>query len=411
MKIKFSNNFGTKILSVAIALILWFIVGNINDPVKTETFTSIPVEITNEDVLESINKVYEITEGDTVNVTVRGKESIVQKLTKDDFTATADLSKLSIVNAVPIDISVVSGSLSASEIAQVDLTLGRINTVKVEIEDRESTMLPVTVETTGEVADGYAIGSKTSSPNMIEVSGSASLIKRLKEIKIQVDVEGANEDVSSRQSVAFYDQNGDKVESTSIDCDIAAVDVKIELWKTKEIPVSMETTGEVADGYGISTFEYEPKTVTVAAAKDDLDKIDEFTLDPLDVSGQSKNIEKTITVDSASLPSGVIFPDNTIDIVATAVIEQIVSEKISLNADDIEVRGLEDGQKASFGGKTYTIQVESFASKLTNVDGTSFEPYVEVSEIDAETGRAPIHLTNPSGVTVTNNVTAKITVE
>lgn len=406
MKIKISDNFGTKILSVAIALILWFIVGNINDPVTVKVIGDIPVQVTNEDVLENINKVYEITEGDTVTVTVRGKSSIVNRLKSSDFTAVADLSKLSIVNAVPIDVSV-----SSSGSSQLDLTLGRVNTVKVKIEDRTEAMLPVTVETIGTVADGYAIGSKTSSPNMVEVSGSETVIKKLKEIRVQIDVDGVSKNISTRQSVKFYDQNGDQVESASIKCETAAVDVSLELWRTKEIPLSMETTGTVKNGYGISTFEYEPKTVTIAASKEDFDKVTELTLDPLDVSDQSENLEKTITIDSSVLPDGVIFPANTIDIVAKAVIEQKVSKDISIRSSDITVKGLKTGEKAVFGEKTYTIRVESYISKLSEVNGLSFEPYIDVSEIDQETGTVPIHVTNPSGVTVTKTSNADITIE
>ena len=411
MKIKISSNFGTKVLSVAIALILWFIVGNINDPVMTRVFNDVSVKVINEDVLESINKVYEITEGDTVSIIVRGKSSIVKNLRSGDFTATADLSKLSIVNAVPIDVSVSNNSVHSSRRSQIEISLGSVNTLKVKIEDKAEKMLPVTVETEGSVAKGYAIGSKTSSPNMVAVSGSESMIKRLKEIRIKANVSNASKDISTRQTVKFYDQNGDPVEASTIECDTAAVDVVIELWKTKEISVSMGTTGTVKSGYGISAFDYEPKTVTIAASDDKLDEIEDLTIDSLDVSGQSESLEKTITLDNSFLPDGVIFPSNTVDIVAKAVIEKKVSKDITLASSDIEVRGLKSGQTVTFKKSSYTISVDSFASKLSDINGLSFEPYINVEEMDPDTETVQVHLTNPSGVTVVNTIQAKITIE
>lgn len=410
MKIKISDNFGTKVLSLAIALILWFIIGNVNDPVVTKSFSDIPVQVINEDVLESINKVYEVTEGDTVTVTVRGKKSIVNDLQADDFTAVADLSKLSIVNAVPIDVTISknTGQFNAN---QLDITMGRINTLKVRIEDREETMVPVTIETVGTPANGYAIGSKTSSPNMVEVSGSETLIKRLKEIKVQVDVSGASKDISTRQSVKFYDQNGDQVESSTIDCETAAVDVKIELWRTKEISVVMSTSGKVKNGYGISAFEYEPKTVEIAAPDDKLETITELRLDDLDVSGKEESMEQTITLDNTALPNGVIFPSNTVDIVARAVIEKKVTREVRIIAADITVKGLEEGQKAVFDQKSYVIHVDSYQSKLSTLESEAFEPYINVDEIDEETGKVQVHLTNPSGATVTTSLTVEVTIK
>ena len=410
MKIKISDNFGTKVLSLAIALILWFIIGNVNDPVVTKSFSDIPVQVINEDVLESINKVYEVTEGDTVTVTVRGKKSIVNDLQADDFTAVADLSKLSIVNAVPIDVTI-SKNTGQFNSNQLDITMGRINTLKVRIEDREETMVPVTIETIGTPANGYAIGSKTSSPNMVEVSGSETLVKRLKEIKVQVDVSGASKDISTRQSVKFYDQNGDQVESSTIDCESAAVDVKIELWRTKEISVVMSTTGKVKNGYGISAFEYEPKTVVIAAPDDKLETITELRLDDLDVSGKEESMEQTITLDNTALPNGVIFPSSTVDIVARAVIEKKVTREVRIIAADITVKGLEEGQKAVFDQKSYVIHVDSYQSKLSTLESEAFETYINVDEIDEETGKVQVHLTNPSGATVTTSLTVEVTIK
>lgn len=404
-KINLKNNTGLKILSLIIAIILWYVIGNVNDPVKTVVFSGIPVKVINDDVLESNNKAYEITEGNMVTISVRGKTSIVNGLTEDDFTATADMAKLSIVNAVPIDVSVSRNS------TQLEISMGRVNTLKVNIEDRVEAMLPVVIDTEGSVADGYAIGSKTSSPNMIEISGSESTIKRLKEIRVKVDVEGKSEDVYSRQSIKFYDQNGDEVTSPNIECDTVAVDVTIPLWKTKEIPLIMTTTGEPAEGYGISNFDYEPKTLVIAAEDEKLEKITSWEMDPLDVTGLTKNLEKTISIDSSYLPSGVIFEDSTVDIVAKAVIEKKVSGEVKLKSSDIKIIGLPEGKRVVYDKTVYTINIESYESKLNNLDGTSFEPYIDISAWEDKTsGKARIHLVNPQGVTVANTISAEIVI-
>lgn len=406
MKINLRNNTGLKVLSLAIALILWYVIGNINDPVKTVAFSGIPVQVINSDVLQNENKVYEITEGETVAISVRGKASIVEKLKAEDFTATADMSKLSIVNAVPIDVTVSQHS------GQLDISLGRVNTLKVNIEDRVEAMLPVVVETEGKQADGYAIGSKKSSPNMVEISGSESMIKRLKEIRVRVNVQGESEDLYTRQSVKFYDQNGDLVESPTIECDTAAVDVTVELWKTKEIPVNITTVGTPAKGYGIAAFDYEPKTVVIAADDDKINELTSIELDPLDVSGLKENLEKTIPLDSSNLPSGVIFGAGNVDIVAKAVIEKKVSDEVKLKASDITVKGLGEDETAVFDKTIYTIKIESYESKLGSLTGVLFEPYIDVTELGEDReGEVLIHLVNPSGVTVTNTLKAKIKIE
>ncbi len=406
MRINLKNNTGLKILSLVIAVALWYMVGNIDDPVTIDTYTNIPVHIINGDVLKSNNKAYEITEGDTVSFTVRGKSSVLDKLKESDFKAEADLEKLSLVNSVPIEVSV---SRFAND---VTITLGRINTVKVNIENRVEAMLPVVVETEGTVGNGYAIGTKTSSPNMVEIAGSETMINRLKEIRVTVNVNNAVQDINARQSVKFYDQNGDPVESPMIDCDTQNVNVLIDLWKTKEVPVSLKTSGTPAAGYGIAAFDYEPKTVVLAASDEMLDEISELEVETLYVGGAQENVEKTIRMDSSALPQGIVFYDGNIDIVAKAVIELKVSGTVALKSADIEVRNLPAGKKVSFDQSSYDVIVSSYQSKLANLDGASFTPYIDLNELGgAASGTIRIHLMNPEGVTVSNTVSAVVEVK
>lgn len=51
MKKGLMNNWGLKILSFLLAVMLWLIVVNIDDPVTTQTFNNIPVAVTNAEVL------------------------------------------------------------------------------------------------------------------------------------------------------------------------------------------------------------------------------------------------------------------------------------------------------------------------------------------------------------------------
>ena len=90
----FFHNLFTKILSIVGAVLVWIVIMNIDDPYKTKGFV-VSVETINEEALHSVNKVYEVIEGSTASVSVRGKRSIVDNLEASDISATADLSELS----------------------------------------------------------------------------------------------------------------------------------------------------------------------------------------------------------------------------------------------------------------------------------------------------------------------------
>lgn len=75
MKKGLMNNWGLKILSFLLAVMLWLIVVNIDDPVTTQTFNNIPVAVTNAEVLAATNQTYQIEDGtQNVSVTVRQRD-------------------------------------------------------------------------------------------------------------------------------------------------------------------------------------------------------------------------------------------------------------------------------------------------------------------------------------------------
>ena len=128
MKEKLISNYGMKILSVLVAILIWLLVANTNDPVVTKRFSGIAVKVINDEVLTQKGYAYAILEGDEVTVTVRGKNSIVSTLISSDFQAVADFSKLSKVDAIPIDITV------SRYPDQLELSLGNVNTMKIKEE-------------------------------------------------------------------------------------------------------------------------------------------------------------------------------------------------------------------------------------------------------------------------------------
>ena len=81
MKKKIFHNWGLKLISLALAFVLWFLVVQIDDPQESRSFPNIPVRLTNTELLDAENKVYEVLGNtDTVRVTIRAPRSITKDL-------------------------------------------------------------------------------------------------------------------------------------------------------------------------------------------------------------------------------------------------------------------------------------------------------------------------------------------
>lgn len=168
---KIYSNLGLKLLSVVLGFLVWLLVLNIDDSAVTKTISNIPVELINTDAITSQGQLYTITSGDTVDIVIKGRKSVITNLDASDFRASADMSKISITNAVPISVKAVSNSIAKKvSITVID------NVLSVELEAEKSVSVPVKVVTSGDVAKGYTVGNSVAAPNLITLKGASSVV-------------------------------------------------------------------------------------------------------------------------------------------------------------------------------------------------------------------------------------------
>ena len=99
---KLLNNLPLKILSILIAIVIWYVVVSVNDPIVKERF-DVPVQVTNEAYIAAGKKTYQIAEEyQTVTVTVTDNNSVVSRLKASDITVTADLTQIVTMDTNPV---------------------------------------------------------------------------------------------------------------------------------------------------------------------------------------------------------------------------------------------------------------------------------------------------------------------
>lgn len=401
------NNMWMKILSVVIAILIWLFVANTNDPVVTKKFYSIPVKVTNEDALTKRGYAYEILDGEEVNITVKGKSSIVRSMNISDFQAIADFSKLSKVDAVPIDVTARKYS------DQLDITLGTTNTMKIKKDEVVTISVPANITVKGDPAEGYAVGRATTTPNLIKVSGPENLLSSAKEIRVSVSVDGISHDVTATDKPVLYDEEGKKITSNQIEFDTSSIGIYIELWKTKTVDVKLSYTGEPAKNYNLVSFDYEPKQITVAAPDDKLDSLDSITLDSISIDGLTEDYEKDIDLTQAVLPEDVILAnDETNDVKVKATIEKITSHKISFTKKDINITNNSNSYTVSFDkNNDYSILVDGASSVVKGLEIKDFTPWIDVNGLGPGTHEVTLHVRDVDGVSIGATTKLKITLK
>lgn len=406
MRKRILTHLDLKVISLVIAILIWIIVANVDDYKTTKQITGIEIEFVNGSAITEKNKVYEVPEGTTVDVVIKGPRSIVEGLTRDDFKAIADLSKMSITNSVMVDVSAISSRVDK------EITIANTsNAVNVEVENKIEKQLPITVKTTSSVAEGYAISNKSATPNLITVEGAESIVSTINEVYVEVDVSKANHDIVAYGEPVFLDFAGEVIDSAKFDYDVTSAEVTVQVKKTKELSVKVKTVGEVKDGYTISSIDYQPTSVVVVGEPEDLARVDEVVINDIKVTNCDEDLETSVNLVDY-LPSGIVIADDTEEVMIKVKIEEVKEKNIKISNDDINIVGKDDAYTYSFVNKDgITVTAKGLKDVLDDLKVANLIPSIDVTDYKPGTYKIQVNLRDLSGVTIDDTYEIEIEVK
>ena len=397
MKKRLMNNFGLKLLSLGIAIVFWFVIVNTQDPVEKKTIKDVPVKILNEGKVQEKEKVLEVISGDTVDVVVEGRKSVLDQLTEADIEATADLTEVSFMDTVLIKATVPS---------KPDVTVlnNGENVMKLLFDDYVTKRFSFQVDTVGEPMAGYYVGDALPSPNIIQISGAKTVLDKIKEVVLYVDVSGRSVDFTTTAVPMVYDMNGDEIASSKLamQVDSDAVTVHVPILASKDMHIRVVTVGEVEEGYELLTenVAFQPETVRLAGSKEDLDKLGYYLELKVDVTGQTGTIEKNIQI--SSVLDDTLTSLRVVDTQMVAVkvnITPYAEQEVSIPVSEIEIRNVGEGLTAGLLTTTDVSATVRYKNARAPLISTEYlKPYVDLGGLAEGTYSVPLCMELPSKV-------------
>jgi len=410
MEKRLTANLGLKVLAFFTAVFMWFIVVNIDDPVIEKTYTGIPVQVVNEEVVTTTNRTYQIVD-DTkeVNVTVRAQRSEMNKIKAENITATADMKELSLGTQIPIEVSVEGGRYESAYTTPRNL--------QVQIDDEAKNNFPITPTTIGTVREGYVVGELNVNPEKVTLRGPKTVINNISRVVAEADVSGLSENADIEARLILYDANINVIDQTLLANNLGkeGVSVEVTLYQVKSVPIKLDTSMvTAAKGYKISMFSVEPRDVSVTGDKSDLSKLRQIDVpaEALNVSNLTQRTEKVIDI-SSYLPDGVSLVDqNASSVVVTIYVEQPGAKHYEVSTSSITVNNLAANLELSYGsmvdlelqikGPEETLNVFSIAKKVS-IDLKNYT--------SPGTYTVPVSVELPDGCSLVEDVSVEVILE
>ena len=290
VKNAFTKNIGLKVFSIVLAALIWLVIVNISDPVKTVTISDIPIEIRDAYSLAKRNLVYDVTSKKTVKITVSGKRSVISDLSAEDFTASASLKEVSLVDSAPVEVKANKRSINNS----ITISSKSVNTVTVKVEKLKTITYPIEVKFVGEPEGGYVASANGMSFKEVKVEAPKSVHKKIGTIAAICDVDDAHKDFDKKCVIKALDKKGKELKVKHIYYDKDKVRVYVHMKQEKTVPVSVSTPGKPKKGYKVSSIKLSKEEVILVGEAEYLDKIERIDItDKINLSGK----KDTITVE------------------------------------------------------------------------------------------------------------------
>lgn len=366
------HNTWLKLISLGFAIVLWTVVMSQTNPLRVKMIYDVPLEITG---LESINarglSLATPTKEfpDAVNVRVEVPMNDLSRVTKDNVRAYLDLSRVAGIGEhdVNVSLSTLYGSALSSSVSRVE----------VQIESLTTSIVPVRVETIGQLKENLKLGDAVATPAQFQITGPETDVNRIVAAVASVDLSEITSHFNSSVIYTFVDKNNEPVESININSTIGnSVSVSMPVYPTAELPIRYENsiTGSIKEGYILEGIEISPQVVRVAAPQEVLDQLTEISVTTLDLENVDRSFTKTLSLKKN--PDIYWMDVNEVDVVIRVKEEETTK---TFSNVPVQYRNLAANHRVELYGASVDIEVTMAKSELEKLSNEDIWVYVDLA--------------------------------
>ena len=424
-KRKITDNIPLKIMSVAVAVVVWLIVVNIDNPVGTNYYTLNNVELINKEYVESSDTIGKMCmpeqSQDSIRVAITTTKKIRDRIKVTDISAVADLQQAVSLDTnpvmVPITVTCSVPGVSANDIKVTPQNLS------VNLDEKETQEFVVNVSR-GDTkpSKDYEVGSLTANPEKVRITGPKTLINKIDKVNAAIDLDGNTQDFSQDVNLTIIDKNQEPLSDSEMNSlrieNNAKVVVTARLWKIRQgVGISAGYVGTPADGYQVGSVKTVPDTISVAGSTEGLeslaqnDNVITIPADSIDISGESKDVEKKINL-SNLLPDNVkLTSDSSEDVWVTVSILPVGSREFDIPTKNIEVKNKPDDLQVTFETAQIAVRIKSDENDMDDLNAQKdIKASIDLNGKEEGNYEVPVKIVLPDGYETVEDVTTEVVI-
>jgi YbbR domain-containing protein len=355
--------------SLILAVFVWTTAMTQADPISQWRLAErIPIQFLTDEGLIVIGE-----NESNASVQLRAQQSVRQLFSIDDVQVVADLQGLAPgSHTIPLQVRIANGR-------RVSVLSTSPRQVSVTLEVRESQLKPVEMQASEELPLVYQLEGVTFDPLQATVSGAASRVNEVVAVRVPLDLSSATASFETDVSPVPVNVDGVVVEDVTVEPALIQTSVNIsQRSDVREVRVSPNIVGEVPEGYILSAFDYEPKSIVVSGPTEALAALPgTISTEPIDLSQHTASFELTVPVE---------LPDSSLVVVTGRTITisiGIVAPTITRQYDRIpvEVVGLRPDLQVDLLPNEVTVLVTGPEPTLIDLTADELRVVIDASAL------------------------------
>jgi YbbR domain-containing protein len=177
--------------------------------------------------------------------------------------------------------------------------------IEISLERIVTETFPITLDLSGEPALGFEAGAAVLDVKEVTVSGPESLVMQVAEIHASLDIANARDTIQRNLGLRAVDAEGESINGLTLSPGVVVIELVIlQLGRYRELAVQVQTTGQWATGYRLTSITVSPPTVTIFS--EDSDAVNDLPgfveTVPIDLTDASDDISANVNL---NLPPGI----------------------------------------------------------------------------------------------------------
>lgn len=373
------------LLSVLVAFGLWLYVVTVVSPGSEETYYNVPVILQNENILEERGLMI-TSDLEPVNLTLSGNRTDLNKLDANNIQVLVNAATIEAAGTHRLDYSVsYPSTVNGNDITRTGQST---NMITLKTEKRITKRVNVIAEYIGSVPEGFIADKENAvlDHEAIEISGPESVVEKITQAQIKVDLTDKNVTVTGQYVYDLCDERGNPVDVKRVTTNVEAVNLTVKVLRVKEIALKVETVYGGGVTQKNSTVTVSPETIRISGSDALLEGLDVLELGSVDLG---EILEDTTLTFPITLPEGVTNETGVTEVTVEVKFSDLKTK--TLNITKIHAVNVPAGMEVDMITQALEITVRGPSLLIDAI--TEKDVTVTVDFADAQPGTATMRAT------------------